>query len=109
VAPAPSFKVVHRPGRIRIHIPDWRRFESTALEHRIRAVIGVQAVRVNRLRKNVLVWYGCPEGARERVLWLVDALLRTAYSTTPNSFDTRLASGSSRPSPGSVLVGVQVP
>jgi hypothetical protein len=80
----PSFKVLHSsPGRLRIHIPDWTKVESTGLEHRMRAVMGVEAVRVNRQKQNVLIWYGHPPGAMERVLWLVDAVMRSSFPHRP--------------------------
>jgi hypothetical protein len=73
VALVSSFTVVHSiPGRIRIHIPDWRNLELGALERRIRLVPGVRTVAVNSLTQNVLIRFDSKVVARDRVLRLLD-------------------------------------
>jgi hypothetical protein len=63
------------PSRIRIHIPDWRSFERSALEHRLQVVTGVGAVYANPLTQNVLIHFDSVRGVRKRVLSLIDAVL----------------------------------
>src|ERR687896_376980 len=73
----PPFEVVHSiPGRIRIQIPDWQNLERSALEHRIRLIPGVGAVQANPLTRNVLIHFDPPGHGRERVLKLIDVVLR---------------------------------
>jgi hypothetical protein len=64
------------PGRIRIHIPDWQNLERSALEHRLRVMPGVAAVHANPLTRNLLIHFDPPDDGRERVLKLIDAVLR---------------------------------
>jgi Heavy metal associated domain 2 len=72
----PPFQILHSiPGRIRLHIPDWQNLERSALEHRLRAMSGVDAVRANPLTRNLLIYFDRP-GDVERVLKLIDAVLR---------------------------------
>lgn len=71
-----GFEIVHSvPGRIRIHIPEWRHLESTALEHRLRLVPGVCAVLPNPLTRNLLIRFEPPPGAKARALKLIDTVL----------------------------------
>src|SRR5918999_3136629 len=73
----PPFQVLHSiPGRIRIHISDWQNLERSALEHRIRLIPGVGAVQANPLTRNVLIHFDPPGDGRERVLKLIDVVLR---------------------------------
>jgi hypothetical protein len=46
------------------------------LEHRLRLVTGVGAVQVDSLRRNVLIHFDPPPGGKERVLRLIDVVLR---------------------------------
>jgi hypothetical protein len=71
-----DFEILHSfPSRIRIHIPEWRNLESSALEHRLRLVPGVAAVLANPLTRNLLIHFDPPHGAKERALKLIDIVL----------------------------------
>jgi hypothetical protein len=74
---SPLFQVIHSiPGRIRIHIFNWNSFEESVLEHRLRLVSGVCAVNANATTGNVLIHFEPFRGGKERVLRLIDAVLR---------------------------------
>lgn len=71
-----GFEILHSiPGRIRIHIPEWRDLESSALEHRLRLVPGVCAVLTNPLTRNLLIRFDPPQGGKARALKLIDTVL----------------------------------
>jgi hypothetical protein len=83
LAPVPRhFQILSSlPTRIRIHIPDWRSFESSALKHRLQVVTGVCAVHASPLTQNVLIHFDPVPGVRNQVLSLIDSVLTKCGET----------------------------
>jgi hypothetical protein len=69
------------PGRLRVHLPDWRDELAEQIEARLLEVPGVQAVRANPLTRNVLVEFD-PDAAT--VPAILAALQPGGRSATPS-------------------------
>lgn len=80
----PSFRVIRSiPSMIRIHIPEWRNVERSALEHRLRVVRGVRAVHANSLTRSLVMRFEPPRGGRRRALQLIEAVLLATSASGP--------------------------
>src|SRR5512146_533215 len=62
------------PGRIRMHLPQWKGHARYQLETQIRSLSGVRSVQANALTSNALIYFDPRETSETALLEAVQAL-----------------------------------